>query len=106
MSAWPGVVAHYRSRLNLQGEPVTLLEGNTPLIESPRLAEWACPGARLFLKYEGLNPTGSFKDRGMTAAMTQAVYDGAQAVICASKHRRKRRCLRGKSGDQMHRSRS
>lgn len=63
---------------------MTLLEGQTPLIEAPRLAEWVCPGGRLFLKYEGLNPTGSFKDRGMTAAMTQAVHDGAQAVICAS----------------------
>ncbi len=81
---WQGVVAHYRDRLNVKGEPVTLLEGNTPLIQLPRLAEWACPGANLFVKYEGLNPTGSFKDRGMTAAITQAVHDGAKAVICAS----------------------
>lgn len=65
-------------------EPVTLHEGNTPLIPAPRLAEWACPGAELFLKYEGLNPTGSFKDRGMTTAITQAVSEGAKTVICAS----------------------
>lgn len=82
--SWSGVVANFRSRLKVEGEPVTLLEGNTPLIEVPRLAKWACPGGRLFVKYEGLNPTGSFKDRGMTAAITQAVHDGAQAVICAS----------------------
>jgi len=64
--------------------PVTLLEGNTPLIPAPRLAEMVVPGGKLFLKYEGLNPTGSFKDRGMTTAMTQAVADGAKTVICAS----------------------
>ncbi|MBL8086776.1 MAG: threonine synthase [Chthonomonas sp.] len=81
---WSGVVAHYRSRLTVEGEPVTLLEGNTPLVPVPRVAEWACPGAELFIKYEGLNPTGSFKDRGMTAAMTQAKHDGAETVICAS----------------------
>lgn len=82
--SWPGVLHHYRDRVDVQGEPVTLLEGNTPLIHSPRLAEWACPGADLWIKFEGLNPTGSFKDRGMTAAMTQAKHDGAQTVICAS----------------------
>jgi len=63
---------------------VTLLEGNTPLIPAPRLAERLGGGFELFLKYEGLNPTGSFKDRGMTAAMTQAIAEGARAVICAS----------------------
>jgi threonine synthase len=88
LSAWPGVVARYRSRLNIApgADPVTLLEGNTPLIAAPRLARALSPHAdfELWLKYEGLNPTGSFKDRGMTAAMTQAVYDGAKAVICAS----------------------
>src|SRR5688572_28918827 len=88
LSAWPGVVARYRSRLNIApgAEPVTLLEGNTPLIAAPRLAHALSPHGdfELWLKYEGLNPTGSFKDRGMTAAMTQAVHDGANAVICAS----------------------
>ena len=83
-SGWPGVVEGHRARIRVQGEAISLHEGNTPLIELPRLAEWACPGGRLFIKYEGLNPTGSFKDRGMSAAITQAVHDGAQAVICAS----------------------
>jgi len=83
---WPGVVSHYRPLLNIAPDvqPVTLLEGNTPLIPAPRLAERLGGGFELFLKYEGLNPTGSFKDRGMTAAMTQAIAEGARAVICAS----------------------
>ncbi len=79
-----GVIARYRSFLSLPAEaaPVTLMEGDTPLIPAPRLgAELGC---RLFLKFEGMNPTGSFKDRGMTLAMTMAVADGAKAVICAS----------------------
>lgn len=84
METWPGVVTAYRSRLRIEGEAITLHEGNTPLIECPRVAEWACPGGRLWVKFEGMNPTGSFKDRGMTAAISQAVHDGAQAVICAS----------------------
>jgi threonine synthase len=83
-----GIVERYRERLNIAQDavPITLLEGNTPLIPAPRLAQMLSPDAPfdLWLKYEGLNPTGSFKDRGMTAAMTQAVYDGAKAVICAS----------------------
>ena len=85
-TAWPGVIAHYRARLNIttQTAPVTLLEGNTPLIPAPTLARALGADCELYLKYEGLNPTGSFKDRGMTAAMTQAVADGARAVICAS----------------------
>jgi threonine synthase len=85
-STWPGVVTHYRALLDIApgAEPVTLLEGNTPLIPVPRLAETLGGGFDLWLKYEGLNPSGSFKDRGMTAAITQAVHEGAQAVICAS----------------------
>lgn len=84
--AWPGVIAHYRARVNITPTvpPVTLLEGNTPLIPAPRLARALGGGFELYLKYEAANPTGSFKDRGMTAAITQAVADGAQAVICAS----------------------
>jgi len=74
--------------MNLVGNarPITLYEGNTPLIPAQRLARAIAPDSdfKLWLKYEGLNPTGSFKDRGMTAAMTQAVHDGAQVVICAS----------------------
>ena len=63
---------------------VTLQEGSTPLIPAPRLAQEAGGGFELFLKYEAANPTASFKDRGMTAAMTQAVSRGARLVICAS----------------------
>ncbi|MFN2136943.1 MAG: threonine synthase [Candidatus Promineifilaceae bacterium] len=85
---WTGVIHHYHNYLPFSEETkiVTLNEGNTPLIEAPRLANLIAPdaGLRLFLKYEGLNPTGSFKDRGMTAAITQAVAEGAQTVICAS----------------------
>jgi len=81
---WKGLIAAYGDRMNISKtvEPVTLFEGNTPLIPAPRLGKSL--GVDLFLKYEGLNPTGSFKDRGMTAAMTQAVADGAKTVICAS----------------------
>ena len=85
---WPGVIQAYRSWLPFGADTpvVTLNEGNTPLILAPRLAEEIAPGAglKLYLKYEGLNPTGSFKDRGMTAAITQAVIEEAQTVICAS----------------------
>jgi threonine synthase len=83
---WPGVVTHYGGLLDIAAEaaPITLLEGNTPLVPAPRLADALGGGFELWLKYEGLNPTGSFKDRGMTAAITQAVHEGASAVICAS----------------------
>ena len=87
LSPWPGVLAHYRSHMSWipEGAPiVTLQEGNTPLIPAPRLAEQAGGGFELYLKYEGLNPTCSFKDRGMTAAMTQAVIRGSKLVLCAS----------------------
>jgi threonine synthase len=88
MTNWNGVINAYRSYLPFSDDTpiVTLNEGNTPLIPAPRLAEVLAPGRelRLFLKYEGLNPTGSFKDRGMTAAITQAAREGAQTVICAS----------------------
>jgi threonine synthase len=82
--AWPGVIAAYRDHLPVSAATpvVTLLEGGTPLVDAPRLSERT--GARVLLKLEGLNPTGSFKDRGMTLAMSKAVEDGAKAVICAS----------------------
>ncbi len=83
---WPGVVEHYRRFLPV-GERtpvVTLQEGNTPLLEAPRLGEAAGGGLRVYLKCEGFNPTGSFKDRGMTLAVSKAVEAGARAVICAS----------------------
>jgi threonine synthase len=81
---WPGVIEAYRDYLPVSGATpvVTLLEGGTPLVDAPRLSEQT--GARVLLKLEGLNPTGSFKDRGMTLAMSKAVEDGAKAVICAS----------------------
>jgi threonine synthase len=86
--AWRGVIDAYRDYLPFPAETriISLNEGNTPLIQADRLSAFIAPGAepRLFLKYEGLNPTGSFKDRGMTAAITQAVREGAETVICAS----------------------
>jgi len=86
MSTWPGVLTRYRSFLDIhpRARAITLLEGNTPLIPAPRLAAEIASDFELYLKYEGLNPTGSFKDRGMTAAISQAIYDGAQVTICAS----------------------
>lgn len=81
---WPGVVAAYRDRLPVSDATpvVTLLEGGTPLIHASRLSERL--GVDVRLKYEGVNPTGSFKDRGMTVAISKAVEDKAKAVICAS----------------------
>lgn len=85
---WKGVIHAYRPFLPFAADTpiITLNEGNTPLIRADRLAKAIAPGAKfqLYLKYEGLNPTGSFKDRGMTAAITQAVLEGAKTVICAS----------------------
>ena len=82
--AWPGVIESYRDLLPVSPATpvVTLLEGGTPLLEAPRLSERL--GARVLLKLEGMNPTGSFKDRGMTLAISKALEDGAKAVICAS----------------------
>jgi threonine synthase len=84
--SWPGIIAAYRPLLDIaHTDPITLLEGGTPLIPIPHLArELHLFNTDLRAKYEGLNPTGSFKDRGMTAAITQAVADGARSVICAS----------------------
>ncbi len=78
------LIERYRDRLPLEdGDPVVSLnEGSTPLIESPRLSERL--EARAYLKFEGANPTGSFKDRGMTVAVSRAKGRGAEAVICAS----------------------
>jgi len=83
---WNGVIEAYRSYLPVTAQTpvVTLREGNTPLIFSPRLSGLVGKEAAVWLKYEGLNPTGSFKDRGMTVAISRAVERGAQAVICAS----------------------
>ena len=80
----PALIERYRDRLPLEeGDPVvTLNEGSTPLIEAERLSERL--GVRALLKFEGANPTGSFKDRGMTVAVSRAKARGAEAVICAS----------------------
>jgi threonine synthase len=81
-----GVIARYRKYLPVsESTPViSLNEGSTPLIHSPKLSEKVGRDCQVFIKYEGLNPTGSFKDRGMTLAISKAVERGARAVICAS----------------------
>ncbi len=83
---WPGLIEAYREYLPVSEETpvVTLLEGNTPLIAAPALAERIGRQVRVYVKYDGLNPTGSFKDRGMTMAVSKAKEAGAKAVICAS----------------------
>jgi threonine synthase len=82
---WRGVIEEYRARLPVtETTPVvTLREGGTPLIRADRLMR-RIPGATIYLKYEGVNPTGSFKDRGMTLAMSKALEEGSRAVVCAS----------------------
>ena len=81
---WRGIIEEYRDRLPVpEGVPiVTLREGGTPLVRSEALS--AETGCEVWLKYEGANPTGSFKDRGMTVAITKAVEAGSKAVVCAS----------------------
>ena len=83
-AGWRGVIEEYREFLPVTAKTpvVTLLEGGTPLIPAPRLSERV--GAEVWLKVEGANPTGSFKDRGMTMAMSMALEEGAKAVVCAS----------------------
>jgi threonine synthase len=80
----PGLIERYRDHLPFApGDPVVSLhEGSTPLVPAPALGERV--GAEVFLKIEGANPTGSFKDRGMTCAVSDAVRNGAEAVLCAS----------------------
>lgn len=90
----PGLIEKYHRFLPIDSRwIVTLGEGDTPLLPAPRLAEWIFGGSRrgtmnrapaLYLKFEGANPTGSFKDRGMTYAISKALESGARAVICAS----------------------
>jgi threonine synthase len=82
--SWRGVIEEFRSRLPVSGATpvVTLLEGGTPLIPAPFVSDLV--GRDVFLKFEGMNPTGSFKDRGMTLAVSKAVEEGATAVACAS----------------------
>jgi threonine synthase len=84
MIPWPGLIEAYRDRLPVtDATPViTLFEGGTPLVPAHELS--ARTGCEVYLKVEGANPTGSFKDRGMTMAISKAAEEGAQAVICAS----------------------
>lgn len=81
---WRGVIEEHRERLPVsEATPVvTLLEGGTPLIHAPAVSDLV--SRDVYLKFEGTNPTGSFKDRGMTLAVSKAVEDGARAVACAS----------------------
>jgi threonine synthase len=84
--ATSGVIERYGAHLPVTEETpiISLSEGSTPLIYSPRLSTMVGRGCQVYLKHEGLNPTGSFKDRGMTVAVSKAAESGARLVICAS----------------------
>jgi threonine synthase len=84
MTMWHGLIEAYRDRLPVTAATpvITLFEGNTPLLPAPALS--ARTGCDVYLKVEGANPTGSFKDRGMTLAVSKAVEQGSKAIICAS----------------------
>ncbi|MDB5862891.1 MAG: L-threonine synthase [Betaproteobacteria bacterium] len=86
MAHYLGLIENYRDRLPVDDKTpvVSLCEGNTPLIELKNLPQRLGKNVRIYAKFEGLNPTGSFKDRGMTMAVTKAVEAGAKAIICAS----------------------
>ncbi len=86
MMPWRGIIEEFRKFLPVteQTPVVTLCEGNTPLIQASRLAKRICPQVDLYLKVEGANPTASFKDRGMTLAVSKALEKRARAVMCAS----------------------
>src|SRR6478609_6200201 len=86
-----GILERYRQFYDFADDYkiISLEEGSTPLVPAPRIAEEVCrrsgrKGIHVFLKYEGANPTGSFKDRGMTYAVSQAVTEGHTHIICAS----------------------
>ncbi|MBI1883324.1 MAG: threonine synthase [Chlamydiae bacterium] len=83
---WQGLIHHYRNLLPVSDRTpiVTLHEGNTPLIYGKNISEFLGNGLKIYFKFEGANPTGSFKDRGMTMAISKALEEGSQAVICAS----------------------
>jgi threonine synthase len=84
--AWKGIIEEYREFMPVTDKTpvVTLLEGGTPLVRTKNLANAINPKLDIWLKFDGANPTGSFKDRGMTMAITKAVEEGSNAVICAS----------------------
>src|SRR5260370_22011997 len=86
LERWPGLIEHYGGFLPVTAATpvVTLNEGSTPLIESRPLADRVGHNIKVYLKFEGANPTGSFKDRGMTVAVSKAVGEGVRKVICAS----------------------
>ena len=86
MSHYTGLIERYRDRLPLDANAVavSLGEGNTPLIRLRNIPRDLPGDYEIYVKFEGLNPTGSFKDRGMTVAVTQAVHEGSKAIICAS----------------------
>tara|TARA_Y100001978_G_scaffold199013_1_gene212503 strand:- start:283 stop:1383 length:1101 start_codon:yes stop_codon:yes gene_type:complete len=83
---WPGLINAYKHYLPVTSKTpvITLKEGNTPLIFSENLSNLIGNNTKVYLKYDGLNPTGSFKDRGMTMAISKAKEEGCKAVICAS----------------------
>ncbi|HID41888.1 MAG TPA: threonine synthase [Pyrodictium sp.] len=83
---YTGLIERYRDRLPVRDDTrvISLGEGNTPLVRLNNIPRRLGLDADLYVKYEGLNPTGSFKDRGMTVAVTKAVEEGARAIICAS----------------------
>jgi len=85
-NGWRGLIETYRAYLPVTDRTpvITLLEGNTPLIPVPTIAEAIGKQVQVWVKYDGLNPTGSFKDRGMTMAVSKAKEEGAEVVICAS----------------------
>lgn len=86
MKLWKGLIEEYRDFLPVSEKTpvITLQEGNTPLIKAAHTDQILSQDVALYFKFEGLNPTGSFKDRGMTVAISKAVESGAKAVICAS----------------------
>jgi threonine synthase len=85
-SRYTGLIEHYRDRLPVSGDTriISIGEGNTPLIRLENIPSAIGKDVDLYIKYEGLNPTGSFKDRGMTMAVTRAVEEGRRGVLCAS----------------------
>ncbi|MBI5124403.1 MAG: threonine synthase, partial [Candidatus Omnitrophica bacterium] len=86
MNMWKGVIEEYKKFLPVSGKTpvISLNEGNTPLIYAYHISSLVGEGVEIYLKYEGSNPTGSFKDRGMTLAISKAAEEGSKAVICAS----------------------
>src|ERR1043166_1616591 len=86
LRAGGGVISRYRELLPVNDKTpvISLGEGNTPLVFSPRLSDRVGRGCEIFVKNEGANPTGSFKDRGMTVAVSKAIERGARILICAS----------------------